>query len=269
MTLRTGWRRTCSLMAATCRRTPGTTPTTDAPVVHGPAKPAPAPGWPFAAALEDPRASCLQQPHPHSTAETEARSGRAGGACGTQRGRQDHRRKSAASLPDQEPGRATVAEREAREYRQQDARTTAVAGQESHPFTASIRDKARLACPGASDRAAEPALRRARVWDWMSGLPDGLDTLVGGQGRELPRPAAGDRPGPGVDHSCAGAGAGRADRTSGSGHRQRADCRRVRGGWRTERAANHASDRGARARRRAGFAGTPGVPSSIRQVSPR
>ena len=34
-------------------------------------------------------------------------------------------------------------------------------------------------------REIEQALRRARIWDWISGLPDGLDTLVGEQGREL------------------------------------------------------------------------------------
>lgn len=36
-------------------------------------------------------------------------------------------------------------------------------GQESHRFTASIRDNARLACPDASDLEAEPALRRGRA----------------------------------------------------------------------------------------------------------
>jgi ABC-type transport system involved in cytochrome bd biosynthesis fused ATPase/permease subunit len=29
------------------------------------------------------------------------------------------------------------------------------------------------------------ALRRARIWDWVRDLPDGLDTFVGEQGREL------------------------------------------------------------------------------------
>ena len=80
----------------------------------------------------------------------------------------------------------TIADRDAREYRQQDIRgSIAVAGQESHLFTASIRDNVGLACPGASDSEIEQALRRARIWDWISGLPDGLDTLVGEQGREL------------------------------------------------------------------------------------
>ena len=61
----------------------------------------------------------------------------------------------------------------------------AVAGQESHLFSASIRDNVRLARPGASDAEVEGALRRARIWSWVDGLPDGWDTRVGEEGREL------------------------------------------------------------------------------------
>ena len=43
----------------------------------------------------------------------------------------------------------------------------------------------RLARPDASDWEIEQALRRARIWDWIRRLPDGLDTLVGEEGREL------------------------------------------------------------------------------------
>jgi len=87
---------------------------------------------------------------------------------------------------DPDHGRVLLADRDLRDYRQQDVRRMiAVAGQESHLFSASIRDNVRLARPDADERALEPALRRARIWDWIEGLPDGLDTLVGEAGREL------------------------------------------------------------------------------------
>jgi ABC-type multidrug transport system fused ATPase/permease subunit len=87
---------------------------------------------------------------------------------------------------DPESGRVTIAGRDLRRYRLEDVRRVfAVAGQDSHVFTASIRDNVRLANPRASDWEIEQALRRARVWDWASGLPDALDTLVGEEGQEL------------------------------------------------------------------------------------
>jgi ABC-type transport system involved in cytochrome bd biosynthesis fused ATPase/permease subunit len=60
-----------------------------------------------------------------------------------------------------------------------------VAGQESHLFTASIQDNVRLARPDASDPEIEQALRRARIWDSVAGLPKGVNTVVGEQGRGL------------------------------------------------------------------------------------
>jgi len=87
---------------------------------------------------------------------------------------------------DPEAGRVTIGGRDLRELRQEDVRrTVAVAGQDSHLFSTSIRENLRLARPDAGDAEIESALRRARLWDWVSGLPDGLDTLVGEQGREL------------------------------------------------------------------------------------
>ena len=64
-------------------------------------------------------------------------------------------------------------------------RAISVAGQESHLFSASIRDNVRLARPDATDDDVADALRRARIWDWIRSLPDGLDTFVGEEGREL------------------------------------------------------------------------------------
>jgi thiol reductant ABC exporter CydC subunit len=87
---------------------------------------------------------------------------------------------------DPERGRVTLAGRDLREYRQDDIRrVVALAGQDSHLFSASIRDNVRLSRPGASDHDIEQALRDARIWDWVQAQPAGLDTLVGEEGREL------------------------------------------------------------------------------------
>lgn len=87
---------------------------------------------------------------------------------------------------DPEEGRVTLGDRDLREYRQEDVRRTiAVAGQDSHLFSTSIRENVRLARPGASDGEIEEALKRARLWSWVSSLPEGSDTLVGEEGREL------------------------------------------------------------------------------------
>jgi ATP-binding cassette, subfamily C, bacterial CydC len=87
---------------------------------------------------------------------------------------------------DPESGRIVLGGRDLREYRQEDVRRAiAVAGQDSHLFSSSIRENLRLARPGATDAELEDALRRARLRDWVSGLTDGLDTLVGEEGREL------------------------------------------------------------------------------------
>jgi ATP-binding cassette, subfamily C, bacterial CydC len=87
---------------------------------------------------------------------------------------------------DPERGRVTIAGRDVREYRQDDVRhAISVAGQESHLFSASIRDNVRLARPDATDDEVAGALRAAQIWDWVCRLPDGLDTFVGEEGREL------------------------------------------------------------------------------------
>jgi ATP-binding cassette, subfamily C, bacterial CydC len=87
---------------------------------------------------------------------------------------------------DPEVGRVTLAGRDLRSYRQEDVRSAiAVAGQDAHLFSTSIRDNVRLARPGASDGDVEQALDAARIGDWVRSLPDGLDTMVGEEGREL------------------------------------------------------------------------------------
>ena len=87
---------------------------------------------------------------------------------------------------DPERGRVTLAGSDLRAYRQEDVRSAiALAGQDAHLFSTTIRDNVRLARPGASDEEVEQALDAARISDWVRSLPDGLDTLVGEQGREL------------------------------------------------------------------------------------
>ena len=87
---------------------------------------------------------------------------------------------------DPERGRVTLAGEDLRRYRQEDVRSViAVAGQDAHLFSASIRDNLGLARPEATDDDLARALRSARILDWALSLPDGLDTLVGEEGREL------------------------------------------------------------------------------------
>ncbi|HET7855947.1 MAG TPA: thiol reductant ABC exporter subunit CydC [Gaiellaceae bacterium] len=87
---------------------------------------------------------------------------------------------------DPERGRVTLAGEDLRRYRQQDVRRLiAVAGQDAYLFSTSIRDNLRLACPEATDDELARALRSARILDWVRSLPNGLDTLIGEEGREL------------------------------------------------------------------------------------
>jgi ATP-binding cassette, subfamily C, bacterial CydC len=87
---------------------------------------------------------------------------------------------------DPEAGRVTLAGRDLRDYRQEDVRRAlAVAGQDSHLFSASIRENVRLARPDATEGELEEALRSARIWNFVEQLPDGWDTQVGETGREL------------------------------------------------------------------------------------
>jgi ATP-binding cassette, subfamily C, bacterial CydC len=87
---------------------------------------------------------------------------------------------------DPDHGRVTIDGRDLRDYRQEDVRRTiAVAAQDAHLFSTSIRENVRLARPEATEEELEDALRRAKVWDWVASLPVGLDTRVGEEGREL------------------------------------------------------------------------------------
>ena len=57
--------------------------------------------------------------------------------------------------------------------------------QDAHIFDSTLRENLRLARPGAGDDELADALRRARLDDWVAGLPGGLDTEVGEHGARL------------------------------------------------------------------------------------
>jgi ATP-binding cassette subfamily C protein CydCD len=52
-------------------------------------------------------------------------------------------------------------------------------------FDSTIRENLRLARPQASDAELHDALAKAHLAAWVATLPDGLDTLVGEDGRRL------------------------------------------------------------------------------------
>ncbi len=83
--------------------------------------------------------------------------------------------------PDQ--GRVTLGGRDLRELAQDDIRrVVALGGQDAHLFATTIRENVLLARPDATDEEIAAALRRARAWDWVESLPQGLDTDVGDEG---------------------------------------------------------------------------------------
>ncbi|MEU7035396.1 thiol reductant ABC exporter subunit CydD [Streptomyces sp. NPDC046237] len=64
-------------------------------------------------------------------------------------------------------------------------RLVGLCAQDAHIFDSTIRENLRLARTSASDDELRVALGRARLLDWVDGLPDGLDTLVGEHGSRI------------------------------------------------------------------------------------
>jgi ATP-binding cassette subfamily B protein len=60
-----------------------------------------------------------------------------------------------------------------------------VVTQDAHMFHDTIRANLAYARPGASGQELEQACRSAQIWDLISALPDGLDTIVGDRGYRL------------------------------------------------------------------------------------
>jgi len=161
--------------------------TTEKAAVQDPPHPAPSPAWPFAIALEDVSATYPGQPRPALVSlDLRLEPGERVALVGPSGAGKTTVTNLLLRFLDPDHGRVTLAGRDVREYRQADIRRAiALAGQDSHLFSASIRDNVALARPQASDREIEQALRRARIWDWIGRLPMGLDTTVGEEGREL------------------------------------------------------------------------------------
>ena len=57
--------------------------------------------------------------------------------------------------------------------------------QDAHIFDSTLRENLRLARPAATDAEVHEALRKARLDDWVTRLPAGLDTEVGEHGARL------------------------------------------------------------------------------------
>lgn len=64
-------------------------------------------------------------------------------------------------------------------------RLVGLCAQDAHLFDSTIRENLRLARTGASEEELRGALGRARLLEWVDGLPGGLDTLVGEHGSRL------------------------------------------------------------------------------------
>ncbi|PKW08780.1 ATP-binding cassette, subfamily C, CydCD [Streptomyces sp. 1222.5] len=64
-------------------------------------------------------------------------------------------------------------------------RLVGLCAQDAHLFDSSVRENLLLARKDATDAELRGALARARLLDWVDGLPDGLDTFVGEHGALL------------------------------------------------------------------------------------
>jgi thiol reductant ABC exporter CydC subunit len=157
------------------------------PTILDPERPAPAPAWPFAIELDD---VAVRYPGAAQRAldgmSLRLDPGRRVALVGPSGAGKTTIVNALLRFVDPEHGHVKLAGRDLREYRQHDVRAAiAVAGQDSHLFSASIRANLCVARPGATDEELERALARARLLDWVRSLPDGLGTLVGEEGREL------------------------------------------------------------------------------------
>jgi ATP-binding cassette, subfamily C, bacterial CydC len=157
------------------------------PAITDPAEPVPLPEEPFAVAFEGVRARYVPgEPPVVDDFDLRLEPGRRVALVGPSGAGKTTVANLIVRFLDPERGRVTLGGRDLREYRQEDVRRAiAVAGQDSHLFSTTIRENVRLARPDASDDEIEDALRRARILDWVRDLPEGWDTLVGEEGREL------------------------------------------------------------------------------------
>jgi len=157
------------------------------PAVADPADPLPPPAGPFTVGLEDVRVRYAPGERPALDGfSLRLEPGRRVALLGPSGSGKTTVANLLLRFIDPEAGRVTLAGRDLREYRQEDIRRAiAVAGQDSHLFSTTIRENVRLARPEGTDDEIENCLRRARILDWVRSLPDGWNTLIGEEGREL------------------------------------------------------------------------------------
>ncbi|MFF4015598.1 thiol reductant ABC exporter subunit CydD [Streptomyces sp. NPDC001843] len=87
---------------------------------------------------------------------------------------------------DPRAGSCTLAGVDARALDGDDVRRLiGLCAQDAHLFDSSVRENLLLAKKDATEEELRDALRRARLLDWVDGLPHGLDTLVGEHGARL------------------------------------------------------------------------------------
>jgi ATP-binding cassette subfamily C protein CydC len=158
-----------------------------APRVLDPADPLPAPMPPFAIELEDVQARYGPEERPALDGfSLRLEPGRRVALLGPSGAGKTTVVRLLLRFVDPERGRVTLAGEDLRRYRQDDVhRAVAVAAQDGYLFSTSIRENLKLARREATDAELEKALRIAQIWEWVQALPNGLDTLVGEEGREL------------------------------------------------------------------------------------
>src|SRR5262249_44430859 len=151
------------------------------PAIVDPARPAPLPDDPFPLALEHVRARYAPgEPPVLDGLDLRLERGRRVALVGPSGAGKTTVVNLLVRVLDPEDGRVTLGGRDLRDLRQEDVRrTVAVAAQDSHLFSTSIRENVRLGRTTASDAEVVDALERARILEWVQGLPAGWDTLVG------------------------------------------------------------------------------------------
>ena len=115
-------------------------------------------------------------------------------------------------LYDPTEGRITIDGHDLRDVTQESlAQQIGMVTQETYLFHDTIRANLLYARPGAGQAELEAACRAANIHDFIAGLPDGYDTVVGERGYRLSRrreAAAGHRPGDPEGPAPAGPGRG-------------------------------------------------------------